>query len=245
MSRDTQMSFWDHIDELRKRLMRLVLILLVFAGVSLVFTPQILKAMLAPYGSELKVISPTEGVSNYLRVGLICGFALSMPFIILEIWGFVGPGLLKKEKGYVYVIVPAAFVLFLGGACFSWFFLIPAAIKFLASFSLGIFKTEWTSQNYVPFVTSLVFWIGVSFEMPLVAFVLAKLHVITARLLLKGWRFAIVAICLLAAIITPTVDPFNMVLVALPLTGLYFFSILLASLARGRAPREGASAPAA
>lgn len=238
MKRETTMTLLEHVGELRKRVVRVFLVLVVTGGISLVFTPQILRLMLQPYGAELKVISPTEGVSNYLRIGLTCGAILAMPYILLEIWGFIAPGLLSREKRYAYAIIPSAFLLFLVGAAFAWFLLIPTAIRFLASFSLGIFRTEWTSQNYIPFVTALLFWIGVSFEMPLVVFFLAKIHVLSARLLLKGWRYAVVLICLLAAIITPTVDPFNMMLVALPLTALYFFSILLAALARRSGGKE-------
>ncbi|MGA2976421.1 MAG: twin-arginine translocase subunit TatC [Spirochaetia bacterium] len=240
MKREKQMTFWEHVDELRKRLIRIALVLAAAAGISLIFTPQILKLMLLPYGSQLKVISPTEGISNYLRIGLTCGAVITVPYFFLEIWAFIAPGLLPRERRYVYGLVPSAFVLFLAGAAFAWFALIPAAIRFLATFSLGIFKTEWTSQNYIPFVTALIFWIGVCFELPLVVFFLAKLRIVTPRLLLKGWRYAVVLICVIAAIITPTVDPFNMMLVAVPLIGLYFFSILLAVVAQGNRKKKDA-----
>jgi sec-independent protein translocase protein TatC len=226
------MTFVDHIGELRKRLMRIALALAVAGGIGLYFAPRILALMLFPYGSQLRVIDPTEGISTYLGIGLTAGAVLALPYILLETWGFIAPALMPRERRFAYVIIPSAFLLFLTGAAFAWFLLIPAAIRFLANFRSELFQTEWTSQNYIPFVTALLFWIGVCFDLPLVVFFLAKLRIVTARLLLKGWRYAVVLIFIVAAVITPTVDPFNMMLVALPLVGLFFFSILLAVFAQ-------------
>jgi len=226
------MTFLDHLVELRKRLIRVGVALVVLGGVSLYFTPHILKLLILPYGSQLKVIGPTESIAVYLQIALTCAAAVGMPYILLEIWGFVSPGLLPRERRFAYVMVPAGVILFLVGVSFAWFFMIPAAVRFLANFSPDIFKTEWTSQNYIPFVTSLLFWIGVCFELPLVVFFLAKMRIVNARLLLRVWRVAVVGIVIAAAVITPTVDPFNLMLVAVPLVVLYFLSILLAALAQ-------------
>ena len=232
MSMPGNMPFLDHLAALRKRIIRIVIAVMLAMGVCLLFTPQILKILLQPYGSQLKVIGPTEGISNYLRIALTAGAVLALPYVLLQLWMFIAPALLPREKGFVYILLPCAIALFLVGASFAWFVMIPSAIRFLANFSLDIFKTEWTSQNYIPFVTALLFWIGVCFEMPLVMFFLAKLRIVNARLLLRGWRYAVVLICVVAAVITPTVDPFNMMLVAAPLIGLYFLSIVLAVFAQ-------------
>ena len=183
------------------------------------------------------MISPTEGIGNYLRIGVVGGVILAMPYILAELWGFIAPALRPQEKRYVYFLIPSALFMFLAGVAFAWFLLIPTAIRFLSTFTLGVFRTEWTSENYVPFVTALLFWIGVCFELPIVAFFLAKLRIVSARILLKAWRYAVVLICFVAAVITPTVDPFNMMLVALPLIGLYFIGILLAFIARREKPK--------
>ncbi len=243
MSGEREMSFLEHLGELRKRLLRILLALVAGTGVALVFTPRLLKILLIPYGSQLKVIGPTEGVANYLRIAVTAGAVLAMPYILTEFWGFIAPALKRREKLYVFILVPAAFAMFLGGVAFAWLLLIPTAIRFLSGFSPEVFKTEWTSQNYIPFVTSLLLWIGVCFELPLVAFFLAKIGVVSWRLLLKGWRYAVVLIFLAAALITPTVDPFNMALVALPLIGLYFLGILLALIARRETPGRAAERP--
>src|SRR5690606_3533943 len=121
----------------------------------------------------------------------------------------------------VLMALPAITLLFAVGALFSWFVLIPPALDFLANFQSDVFIVEWTADGYLGFVTSLVFWMGVAFETPLVFFVLALLGFVTPRALIKNWRIAIVGAAVAAAIITPTVDPVNMFLVVAPLLALY------------------------
>jgi sec-independent protein translocase protein TatC len=128
--------------------------------------------------------------------------------------------------------LPAVTGLFLLGVLFSWFILIPPALGFLESFAPNLFKPEWTAELYLGFVTSLIFWMGVAFETPLVFFVLALLGLVSAGMLLKNWRIAVVGSAIAAAIITPTVDPVNMFLVMGPLLTLYSLSIFLVALGR-------------
>jgi sec-independent protein translocase protein TatC len=127
--------------------------------------------------------------------------------------------------------VPFATLLFFIGVLFAWYILTPAAVGFLSTWQPEIFIQQWQSREYIPFVTSLVFWVGLSFETPLIIFIMTKLGLVTPQFLLKQWRFAIVIIAIAAAMITPTVDPFNMGLVMLPLIVLYGLSILLSYLA--------------
>ncbi len=228
---DKTMPLLEHLVELRNVLIKSVFALLVGTLVAAIFTPQILQFLIAPYGSTLQTIDPTENVSIYLRVSIMAGAVITMPIFVYLLWSFIAPGLERSEKRYVYIVVPGATVLFLIGVAFAWGIMLPAAIGFLSTFQSEIFKSDWRADAYIPFVTSLMFWIGVSFETPLIIFFLAKLHVVTASMLLKGWRFAIVIIAVVAAMITPTVDPFNMLLVMAPLILLYFFSVLLAKLA--------------
>jgi len=121
-------------------------------------------------------------------------------------------------------------LLFLAGGAFAWFVMLPTAIPFLTRF-MGI-TTQVRPLNYFSFITSLLFWIGVSFEMPVVVMILARFGLVTPRQLLKGWRYAIVGLAVVAAAVTPTVDPVNMGLVLLPLLGLYAISIGLAAFVR-------------
>lgn len=220
-------TFLEHLEELALRLRNSALVLLVCSAAGLGFAEPILKFLVAPYGGKLQVLGPTEGISILIRVGLTIGIALSSPVIVYQIIAFVAPGLESKEKRPLYFALPAALLLFLAGAAFAWFLLIPSAINFLATFGVDLFNIEWTAERYIPFVLSLVLWIGISFEMPLVFMFLGRLGFVSPRLLLRGWRIAIVIIAVIAAAITPTVDPFNMMLVMGPLIGLYFLSIVL------------------
>jgi len=229
---DKIMPIMGHLRELRNVLIKCAIVIAIATTISLVFTTQILQFLIAPYGGILETIDPTENVTTYFRVALMSGAVLAMPFLVYFIWSFIAPGLEAKEKRYVRFIVPGATFLFLLGVAFAWGIMLPAAIGFLSTFEPEIFKTSWRAAAYIPFVTSLMFWIGVAFELPLIVFFLAKLKLVTARKLLGWWRFAIVGAAIAAALITPTVDPFNMALVMGPLVFLYFLSILLAKLAR-------------
>jgi sec-independent protein translocase protein TatC len=229
---DRIMPIMGHLRELRNVLVKCAIVLVITTTISLAFTTQILQFLIAPYGNILETLDPTENVTTYFRVALVSGAVLAMPFLIYFIWSFIAPGLEAKEKRYVRFIVPGATILFVLGVAFAWSIMLPAAIGFLSSFEPEIFKTSWRASAYIPFVTALMFWIGVAFELPLIVFFLAKLKIVTAKQLLGWWRFAIVGAAVVAAVITPTVDPFNMALVMGPLVLLYFLSIVLAKLAR-------------
>jgi sec-independent protein translocase protein TatC len=225
------MSLLEHLDELRERLIKSAIAVFVTTLIAATFTSQILKLLIEPYGQQVQVLGPTEGISIYFRVALTAGLVLAMPVLIYQFLMFILPGLEDNERWYVFWGVPAATFMFLVGVAFAWFIMIPAAIGFLKTWQDELFLQVWQSQKYFPFVTSLLFWIGLSFETPLIIFILAKLGLVTPIFLLKQWRFAIVIIAIMAAMITPTVDPFNMALVMLPLIVLYGLSILLSYLA--------------
>ena len=226
-----QMTLLGHLEELRDRLVKAAIAVFLGTVIAAAFTTQILKLLIAPYGHPLQVLGPTEGISIYFRVALTAGLILAMPVLVYQLLMFIMPGLEEREKRYVFWGVPSATALFLVGASFAWFILLPAAIGFLSNWQTEVFLQEWQSQRYIPFVTSIIFWIGVSFETPLIIFIMSKLGLVTPQFLIKQWRFAILIISIAAAMITPTVDPFNMALVMLPLIVLYGISILLSYLA--------------
>lgn len=226
-----QMTLLEHLEELRDRLVKAAIAVFVCTLISAAFTTQILELLIAPYGQKLQVLGPTEGITIYFRVALTAGLILAMPFLVYQFLMFIVPGLEPNEKRYVAWGVPFATLLFLIGAAFAWFIMMPAAIGFLSAWQPEIFLQQWQSREYIPFVTSLIFWVGLSFETPLIIFIMAKLGLVTPRFLIKQWRFAIVIIAIAAAMITPTVDPFNMGLVMVPLMALYGLSILLCYLA--------------
>lgn len=221
-----------HIEELRKRLMLVLLIFIATSVASFWIAQLLIQVLTVPIGGlgHLQSIEVTENISVYMKVSILSGFILALPFITYELLAFIMPGLLPKEKRWIYWIIPMATLLFLSGVAFAYFVMLPVAIPFLIGF-LGI-QTTPRLANYFSFVTNLLFWMGAIFEMPLVIFVLAKLKIVNVGMLAKQWRLAVVISAVVAAVITPTVDPINMGLVMVPLLVLYLLSLLFALLAR-------------
>lgn len=228
----SRMDIFDHLDELRKRLLYALAALVITTALSFILAQKFMELLTRPVGglAALQSIEITENIGVFMRVSLLSGFILSMPIIVYQLLLFVSPGLTKKEKTWVYLAVPSASLLFLGGVLFSYFVMLPAAIPFLLDF-MGV-KTVPRLSNYIDFVTNLMFWIGLSFETPLLIFILAKMKLVNAGQLARQWRIAFVVIAVIAAVATPTPDPVNMGLLMLPLIGLYGLSLLLALLAK-------------
>jgi len=226
------MSFWGHFDELRKRLFIGLIALVITTLISFAIAQRLIFILAQPVGGteNLLSIEVTENMGVFMRVSLLSGFVMALPVIFYEVMSFVLPGLHPSEKKWVFMMIPLATLLFVVGVLFAYFVMLPAALPFLINF-LGI-KTTPRLSSYFSFVTGLLFWIGISFETPLVVFFLAKLKLVTAKGLARQWRVAVVVIAVLAAVITPTPDPVNMGLLMLPLFGLYLLSLLLATLAR-------------
>ena len=230
------MSLLEHLNELRKRLVWIAAAVLICTVIGFVFAESILDYLLVPYAgatgaagaTTLQTLRPTEGLETYFKVSLLFGAVLAMPVILVQFWMFISPGLRPEEKRYVYVFVPSSLALFVLGMAFAWFVLAPAAIFFLANFMPQVFTTDWTSQEYISFVLRLIFWLGVSFQLPIIVYFLSRVGLITSRMLVDQWRAAIVLIAVLAAVITPSIDPVTMILTMAPLMVLYILSILLA-----------------
>jgi sec-independent protein translocase protein TatC len=224
----------SHLNELRVRLTWAAASLVVTTILSFVFAEQLLDLLLRPYsessplGSELQVLRPTEGIETFFKVSLMAGAIMAMPVILYQVWLFIAPGLTKSERRYVYVFLPSALLLFGLGISFAWFILVPASVQFLANFLPDVFNPDWTGQEYIGFLTTMLFWIGVAFEMPVVVYFIARVGLVTAKTLREQWRTAIVIIAVLAAMITPSIDPITMLLTMAPLVVLYSLSIVLA-----------------
>ena len=235
----------EHVDALRKHLLRSVIVLAITTGLSLTFTTRLMDFLAVPIGpegrSQLTVIVPTEAIGVFMRVGLLAGLAFAMPWIVMEIYLFVAPGLMPRSRITMLAIIPLASFLFLLGLAFTYYVMLPTAIPFL--FGFLDFEANWRPSAYFGLVTSLMFWIGIAFQLPLIIYALAAVGLVNARQLASQWRAAIVVIAIIAAVITPTVDPVNMGLVMAPMILLYGFSILGAMVAGGR--RAAAAARAA
>jgi sec-independent protein translocase protein TatC len=229
----------EHIEAMRQHLFRALAALAITTVISISFASRILDYLAQPIGGieELQAIEVTESIGAFMRVSLLSGFALAFPYILFEVFAFINPGLKRRERMALLLAVPAAFLLFISGLAFAYFVMLPAALPILLNF-MGI-TTVPRPSNYIRFVTGLLFWIGIAFQFPLVIYALAAMGVVRARMLIRGWRFAIIGISILAAMVTPTIDPVNMALVMVPMVFLYVVSIALAAIA-GRT-RETAS----
>jgi len=230
----------DHLEALRRHLFRALIVLVGTTALSFAFASRILDLLAKPVGGveALQSIEVTESIGTFMRVSLMTGFFLAFPYILFELFIFVNPGLKRSERRLVLFSIPFSSVLFAAGIGFTYFVVLPTALPFLLSF-MGV-TTVPRPSNYVRFVTSLMFWIGVSFQFPLVIYVLAGLGFVNAKMLARNWRFAIVGIAVLAAAATPTVDPVNMALVMAPMIVLYLISIVLAAMAGAGRRRRAA-----
>jgi sec-independent protein translocase protein TatC len=241
------MSMFDHLNELRQRLTYAAVAVLVTTAFSFIFADRLLQFLIQPYassiagGAELQTLRPTEGIETYFRVSLLSGFVLAMPVILYQFWRFIRPGLSKNEEKYIYLFIPSALLLFALGIAFAWYILAPAAIYFLANFMPDIFRAEWTGQEYLSFITRLLLWIGISFQMPIVIYVVARVGLVTAETMRKQWRVAVVLVAVLAAVITPSIDPVTMILTMAPLLALYVLSIGLAVIGQRQFERSMAA----
>jgi sec-independent protein translocase protein TatC len=221
----------EHFDALRKHLTRMLIGLIICVAILFAFTPQLMNFLAKPIGgiTALKAIDVTESIGVFMRVALLGGFALASPYLAFELWLFAAPGLRPRSRVLGLTSIPLVLIFFVGGMAFAYFILLPPALKFLLNF-MGV-QVIPRPSSYIGFVTGILFWIGVTFEFPLVIYVLTMLGFVQPRVLLKQWRIAVVVIAILAAAITPTVDPVNMSLVMGPMILLYFVSIGLGYMA--------------
>ncbi len=233
MATDVEMTIWEHLDELRSRMVKVAIAFVVATLISALFAEKGLKILLLPLeGNVPQTIHPTESIVVYFRVALIGGAALSMPVIIYQVIRFILPGLMPHEKRYLFFLLPGVTLCFMGGVAFAALLMLPAAINFMQGFLDAIVENRWTLDNYIAFVTRVLFWMGIVFQTPLLMFLLAKLGLVTSKSLGQFRKYAILLISIIAAAVTPTPDPINMMIVMIPLYLLYEIGVLLARLAQ-------------
>ncbi len=222
--------FWNQVEAFRHHLLRAMLAILVGVVIAFVFTQQLVDFLSMPIGGldKLVAIEVTEPFSIYMKVTLLAGFAIAIPYIAFELWAFAAPGLRPRERWYGLVGIPLAVIFFISGMAFTYYILLPAALPYLVGL-LG-FHAQLRPQSYFSFVTGLMFWIGVCFEFPLVIYVLTAMGLVKPQVLARQWRIAIVVIAIIAAL-GPTVDALSMFLTMLPMIGLYLISIGLSYIA--------------
>ena len=241
MSQDKRLTVLGHLAELRQRLIRSVIAVAITSILAFIFRDQILKILIspAPENIELIYIEMTEMIGTYMRVSLASGIILAMPYLTYHLVMFVSPALTSKEKRRVYLILPWVALMFAAGVAFGYFILVPPATKFLITFGSEIATPQIKIGNYISIVTRLLLGVGLVFELPVISTFLARLGIITPKWLSDKRKLAIIFAFILAAIITPTIDPVNQCLVAVPLIILYEMSIWLAKLVQKKEKEEG------
>ncbi|MCB0046378.1 MAG: twin-arginine translocase subunit TatC [Caldilineaceae bacterium] len=239
---DSSMSLMEHLIELRVRLLWVVGALLIGTLLAMLFVNPLLAFIIRPLtalDADPIAIGPTDTITIFFKVSITVGAVLAMPIIVYQIIAFVSPGLYPHEKRTLLLTLPGVMLLFFTGAAFAYYMLLPVAVGFLQNFLGNVIRQEWTIDRYIGFVTRIVFWIGVAFETPLVIAFMARTGMVSGKALLRVWRQAIVIIAIVAAVITPTIDPINMSIVMAPLIVLYFGSVGVAYLLyRPRTPRD-------
>ena len=230
---DGKMGFLEHLDELRKRIIRSCLAIAVGMLVAFVFIDRIVTFVLAPTrrmlppGTKLIYTSPGEAFGLYINIALIAGVLIAAPFIMFQVWRFIAPGLYAKEKRFAVPFVLLTTVGALAGAAFSHYILFPYLIAFFGTFSSPDLAFMPRVEDAFDLYTKMLLGMVVVFQIPTLAFFLAKMRLITAGFLWRNIKYAFLIIFVIAAVLTPTADPWNQTVFAAPMVGLYLMSILI------------------
>ena len=233
------LTLGEHLNEIRQRLTIAVLTMVLTTVVALIFASTILDYLLEPGRQALPEFRPifTEllgFIGAYIKIALMLGLAGAMPVIVYQIYAFIHPGLTRAEQKWVIPIVAMATVAFACGGAFAFFIAWPPALSFLLNFGQEIADPQVRINNYIDMLTRFVIWTGIVFELPLFLMGLGALGIVNSKKLLGMWRWAIIGSFLLAALITPSIDPVTQTFVAVPTLGLYILGIILVRLVENR-----------
>ncbi len=227
----------EHLVELRKRIFIVIAAMVIGGIIAAVFADQILTILTKPaQGTELIVLRPTDMIWTYFQVILSAAVVVALPVLFYQVLLFIKPALESPEelsifRGVAFFGVPLVVVFFITGMTFAYFIMLPYGLKYLMSFGTEFATASWNIREYFSFVLAVLLWIGAAFLTPLVMGLLARLGLVSPQAMAKQWRFAIIGMAVVAAMITPTVDPVNMALVMGPLMLLYVLGIVFARIA--------------
>jgi sec-independent protein translocase protein TatC len=248
------MSFLEHLEELRRRIFRALIGVAAGFGVGWAYHVKIYQFMEHPivqvlrkYKMDEKLVytHPVDPFDIYMKVALVAGLFLASPWVLYQVWAFVAPGLYRNEKRYVFPFLLSTVLLFLAGGCFGYFLVYPAALDFLIGDMGSQFRAMITVKEYTSLFLSIIVGMGIVFEMPILAFFLGLMGVISPGWMWRNFRYAILAIFIVAAIVTPTPDVINMCIFAAPMVALYVVSIAVVWAVHPRQRRRRAEAAAA
>jgi sec-independent protein translocase protein TatC len=227
------MSLMEHLEELRKRLIRSVIFLVIGFAIAYAFHERLYGIIQKPLDDlhiALNFTHPTDGLNLYLKTAFLGGALIASPFILYQIWLFISPGMYANEKKYVWPFMSATVGLFLAGAWFGYHWVLPGAIRVLVLDFGKKFNPILTIEDYTQFFLSVILGLGICFELPILIFFLSLFGIVDAKFLLKHIRYAILVIFLISAIICPLPDPVSMCLFASPMLALYMLGVGVAFL---------------
>lgn len=222
------MTLMEHLEELRKRIVHTAIYLVIGFFIAWFFHDRIVDLFQAPLihiGKSLVFTHPMDALNLYLQASLLAGIIMASPFILYEVWLFIAPGLYQKEQRFVIPFMAATVGLFLSGAAFGYFWVLPAAIKILVVDFGHNFTPMVTIEDYTGFFLSVILGLGISFELPILIFFLAMFGIVSPKFLWQNIRYAILGVFIVAAIITPSPDPWTMCIYAIPMLALYLIGI--------------------
>lgn len=221
----------EHLREFRNRLIIALVAILVATIVMTPLAEPALNLLISPLEVKPQALSPTDTLLQWFRVAMVGGITLAMPVILYEIVAFLLPALTRREKRYLFFFLPVATFFFLGGVLFGALVALPISLNFLQNFGESFAEIQYRLEDYVSFVTTLLLALGLGFETPLVIFFLVKLGIVQHSTLVKNIRWAFLITAILAAVLTPTPDPWTMLVVMIPLFLLYLLGVLFARFA--------------
>jgi sec-independent protein translocase protein TatC len=238
---EVEMSFVDHLEELRWRLLRSLGALLAGAALCLIWVRPLVKLLEQPaQGIRFLQLAPGEYLFVSLKVAGYAGLTLALPYVLYEGLGFVLPGLSRRERRLVAPAVAASAVLFLAGLAFAWWALVPAALRFLVSYGADVVEPIWSIERYLDFVLLLMVATGLAFELPVLQLLLGALGLVRSRQMLASWRLVVLLAAVAGAVLTPSTDPVTMLLLSGAISALFLVGVGLVALTEQMRPGEHA-----
>jgi sec-independent protein translocase protein TatC len=228
---EVEMSLVDHLEELRRRVLRSLLAVVVAALACLVVVKPLVRLLEMPAeGIRFLQLAPGEFLFVSLKVAGYSGLTLALPWVLYEILAFVLPGLNRRERRLVAPAVAGSALLFAAGLAFAWWALVPAALRFLVSYGADVVEPSWSIERYLDFVLLLMVATALAFQLPVLQLILGALGLIRAKAMLAGWRWVVVLSAVSGAVLTPSTDPVTMLLLSGAITGLFLVGVALVAL---------------
>ena len=232
---EVEMSLMEHLEELRRRLLRSLLVLVVAAAAAVVVVRPLVRLLEQPAeGIRFLQLAPGEFFFVSLKVAGYAGLVLALPWWLFEGLAFVLPGLTRRERRLLAPAVAGSSVLFFAGLAFAWWALVPAALRFLVSYGADVVEPLWSIERYLDFVLLLMVATALAFQLPVLQLVLGALGLIDAGTMLRAWRWVVLASALAGAVLTPSTDPITMLLLTGAITTLYLIGVALVVLSQGK-----------